>query len=260
MSAQRKSRNRRLPISGTLGVPRKWTLGDDDWTRFEAAYGGALFDAAMRAEIATAIGKYFYWADFEPAAPFATGDGGAIEKLKRASRLAEDLYRAVTSLGDATSILAPHWEKYFTGQKISDDELPAGVSVAELFDAIAALPRRPYRRDLPEMVHVIASAISDTLRDVDRPDAPAFEEGEAWGLLVRDLERIFEARTLSVAAAKGNEANPAPSPFVLFIREIQKSFPPDLRRHGSSYDALAKAISDMRRDVKRNLKSPPRDN
>jgi hypothetical protein len=247
MSEHRKSRRRRLPISGALGAPPKWTRDDGDWTRFETAYGGALFDAEMRTEIAAAVGKYFYWAGYEAVAPFATGDDGAIEKLKRASRLAEELYKAVKSLGDAQHILAPHWGKYFPGQEIADDELPAGLSVAELFDAIAASPPRRYRRDLPEMVHVIASSIGDTLRDVDRPDAPAFEEGEAWGLLVRDLEHIFEARTLSIAAAKGNEANPEPSPFVRFIREIQNSFPADLKRHSSSYDALAKAISVMRR-------------
>lgn len=252
MSEHRKSRRRRLAISGTLGAAPEWKPSDDDWSRFEAAYG-APFDVAIRVEIASAVGKYFYWAGFEPIAPFATDDDGAIEKLTRALQLSEDLCDALKSLGDAESVLAPHWEIHFPHHEISDDELPEGLSDSELFEAIAALPPRPYRRDLPELVHVIASVIRDTLRDVDRPDAPAFEEGEAWGLLVRDLSRIFEARKLSVTAAKGNEANPAPSPFVRLFREIQHSFPTDLRRHRSSYDALAQAISDVRRDVKRNL-------
>lgn len=258
MSEHRKSRRRRLHISGPLGRPPEWNPSDADWTRFETAYG-ALFDAAMRAEIASAIGTYFKWAGHEPIAPFATGNDGGIQKLKQALRLAEDLYGAIRSCGAAEGVLDRHWESYFPNQEVADDELPEGLSDSEFFDAISALPPRPYRRDLKEMVHLIVRVIGDTLQDIDRPDAAAFVEGEKWGLLVRDLARIFEARKLSNAAAKGNEANPAPSPFVRFIGEIQTSFPTDLRRHRSSYDALAKAISAVRRDVKRNLKSPPRD-
>src|ERR1700677_1734563 len=68
--AARKSRRRRLPISGTLGAQAEWTATDSDWDRLEAAYGEKISDE-LRVEIRYAVEQYLDLASFENSAPFA---------------------------------------------------------------------------------------------------------------------------------------------------------------------------------------------
>jgi hypothetical protein len=242
--APRKSRRRRLGVSGGLGAPPKWTPSADDWNRLAAVYGNLPFNDELRAEIAKAVDEYFNWATYEPKAPFADE---FIEKLHNAKRLARELSEAISALGDARHLIAPHWSRYFPREDCEDSEdAPIEEDLDTLFDRLAAeTPRRRGRdhRDFEEVVHTICSALDDTMRHVSSEDAGEFAEGDAWRQLIVDLARALEARGFKISASK-DLSKGRPSRFVRFVRELQPMFPEELRRH-VNLDALSGAISEV---------------
>lgn len=236
--APRKSRRKRSCSSGTLGAPTKWKPTDDDWRRFEAAYQGS-FDEDIRTEIGKIVDKYFYWAAFEPTAPFVDE---FIKKLNKAKKLARELVNVTDSFGADRPRIARHWEKYFSRKEEHTADGPHGGDSVAIYEWVIKQPiPRERRRSFSEMVHIIYSALDDTLREVSKDDAPSWEEGNCWKQLVLDLVLSFKSRKLPVTASKDRNKHGA-SPFVAFVKELQSGFDEEFRRHTSD-DALASEIS-----------------
>lgn len=108
MSAPRKRRLDRLPISGTLGATKGWSPTDTDWRRMEKEYGmtrGEDFGDDLRGKIRSAVLEYFEWEPFERRAPFSKDFK---EKLVKAKRLATELREVVNEFGDAGPLIAAY--------------------------------------------------------------------------------------------------------------------------------------------------------
>jgi hypothetical protein len=230
VSAPRKSRRRRLPISGGLGAPTEWSPTAIDWRRFEKEYGlerGQNFDDGLRREIRAAVTNYLYWEPFERHAPFADD---FIENLAKAAEFASRLTDTLRALGNAICMTAPHWDRYFPPEaEETAVDAPADEGDAAFLERILNEKPRRYRRDVKETADTIRGVLEDTLAGVTRDGAPAFAEGDAWKQLIVDLARAFKARAMKVTASK--DAYRAPSPFVRFVKALQSTFDKDFRRH-----------------------------
>jgi hypothetical protein len=186
-SADRKSRRRRLPISGTLGAPLEWSPTAADWHRLETAYSKRLrFDSYLRAEIEKAVEQYLCDAPFEVAAPHADD---FMKNLAKARKLAKELEKVVHSFGGAGSMVARHWERYFPREDGEYIDGPADEDDNAFSHRILSLPskRGSDHRNFSEVIHAIVSALDGALRDVARTDSAAFSEGDAWSQLVINL-------------------------------------------------------------------------
>jgi hypothetical protein len=86
------------------------------------------------------------------------------------------------------------------------------------------------------------------LREIERPTTAMRQEGESWAKWVRGLTHVLKAAGLPTGVSK--DVRSPTSPFTRLIRELQKCIPQELRRHTQSAEALAKAISRVRRDGK----------
>jgi hypothetical protein len=255
--APRKSRQRRLPISDTLGAPLEWSPTADDWHRLETACGTTL-ERVRRAEIERAVEQYFYDAPFEVAAPRANE---FMKDLAKAAGLAKDLGKVVHSFGGAGAIVAQHWKRYFPPE---EEEKRTHEGLADegdtaLFASVFDLPCKPGRdhRDFSQVVHTIFSTLDAARREVARTDSAAFSEGDAWEHLVVDLARAFRKTGRSTTASKG--VSRQLSPFVRFVRELQGTFKDETLRRHPTPAGLSSAISSALRHLKpkrRNIAIP----
>jgi hypothetical protein len=245
--APRKIRQRRLPISETLGAPLEWSPTTDDWHRLETAYG-ATFESVLRAEIERAVEQYFYDAPLEIAAPRADD---FMKDLAKAARLAKDLGKVVHSFGSGGAIVARHWRRYFPPE---EEEKRTDEGLADegdtLFVGVVDLPCKQGRnhRDFSQVVHTIFSTLDAARREVARNDSAAFSEGDAWEHLVVDLARSFRKTGRRTSASKG--VSRQLSPFVLFVRELQGTFKDETLRRHPTPAGLSGAISSALRHLK----------
>jgi hypothetical protein len=99
---------------------------------------------------------------------------------------------------------------------------------------------------------VCAPAFAKTRKHITEVSQKGFAEGRAWNNLVWRLSLFAEERQLPFRISKSDDRSKA-SAFVLFIQELQHSFPARFRRHHASLAALAQAISVARRDIKRAM-------
>jgi hypothetical protein len=243
--APRKSRQRRLPISGTLGAPLEWSPTAADWGRLETAYG-ATFDSVLKAEIEGAVEQYLYDAPLEVAAPRADD---FMKSLAKATRLAKDLGKVVRSFDGAGAIVARHWERYFPRD---DGEYIGGLDDDDnaLAQRIIALPSRRGRdhRDFRQVVHTFHSALAAAPQDVNSRHSAAFSEGDAWEHLIVDLARALRKTRLRATASK--DPNRPVSPFVRFVTELQETFKDETLRRHPTPAGLSGAISLALRHLK----------
>ena len=79
-----------------------------------------------------------------------------------------------------------------------------------------------------------------------------FVEGRAWDQLVWKLTEFAKERSLPGGVSKFDESTQA-SPFVRFVRELQRTFPERFQRHETSNAALTEAITVARREIRRAL-------
>lgn len=250
--ASRKSRKRRLPISGPLGAPLEWSPTAADWGRLETVYG-ETFDTVLGAEIGRAVEQYFYDAPFEVAAPPADD---LVKSLAKATRLAKDLGKVVHSFGAGGAIVAQHWKRYFPEEeeRRTDEGLADGDDMA-LFVSVFDLPCKQGRnhRDFSQVVHTIFSTLDAARREVARNDSAAFSEGDAWERLVVDLARAFRKTGLKISASK--DPYRPPSLFVRFVAELQETFKDEALRRRPTPAGLSGAISLALRHMKPKRRS-----
>jgi hypothetical protein len=220
-------------MTGTLGAP--WKATDDIWRRLEAAYG-EQFDDELKKKIEIAIQKYFDWAGAPAARDFAN-------KLITARKLAIELGEVVSSFGEPRIFVAPHWERYFPREEERTADGPIIDDDKALWDWVIKQPiRRERHRCFSEMVHIIYSALDDTLREVSSSDVRKQSQITTWKELIANLAHAFRSKGLKVSASKDQD-RPL-SPFVRFVKELQSMFAEDFWRP-SSDAALSEAIHEI---------------
>ena len=258
--APRKSRYRRLPISGMLGAPLQWSPTPDDWRRLETAYSDPparrlRFDSDLRAEIEKAVEQYLCDAPFEVAAIKSSAKG-----LAKATRLAKDLGEVVRSLGGEGAIVARHWERYFPHEEEErTHEARTDEDDAALFARIVDTPCKwgGNHRDFRQVVRMIFYALDESLREVARKDAAAFSKGDAWKELVIHLARAFKSRGHKATATK--DTNRPLSPFVRFGKELQATFNEKTLRRYPTDSAISEELQKAFKKEVRQLRRYMRD-
>lgn len=235
-------RERQLPMTGTLGAP--WKATDDTWRRLEAAYGKP-FDAQLKVKIEKAIQKYRDWVGAPPTSDFA-------KKLIKARKLAIELGEVVSSFGEPGMFVAPHWERYFPHKEERAVDGPLGDDDGAIWDWVMKQPVRCERHQcFSEMVHIIYSVLDDTLRWASSSDAREESQVKTWKELIVNLYSAFITSNLKARGSKDTN-RPLP-PFVLFIRELQETFPRDFWRPASDAalsEAILKVIGNKRKKQK----------
>jgi hypothetical protein len=86
--------------------------------------------------------------------------------------------------------------------------------------------------------------------DSRKPNAwCTYSEGDVWSIWVNELTIIMKDSGLPYEVRKDSDKNKndTQSPFVMFIKELQKVLPDDFRKFTNSDYALAQAISRARR-------------
>lgn len=219
----------RLWVTGTLGAPDAWRPSRENWARLEKAFG-ATFDEPLRADILRAVWRYIDWSS-SPAA------GDYLQKLERARKLSRELRAAFVSLGDAGSLLAPHWETYSP----RDDDDNAPEDDADLVEWALSLPSRKGRdhREIAEVISTLCSAFDDAHREATRRESGQHSNKDTLRQLVSDLAKAFARRGLKVSAAKDRR----PSPFVRFLLLLKEDLTGDAQNAGEA--ALSQIVSQI---------------
>ena len=237
----RKSRRKRLNISGGTGPEEKFSPHLSDWRRVETAYGHNLSDDDRRA-IVVLVDKYFFWQPSESAAPFVDDALRYLNRLEKTGR--------------------KFWETM-----LEREQIPTLIGEARLrADAIVFvqnhvgryLAKFDFRKktDWDGLIDVMGASMAAFIkaREYINGDSAnrGFVEGNAWNNFVWGLSEFAEQRQLPFRISKSDDPARA-SPFIRFFRELQESFPPRFRRHHSSYTALAEAITVARRQIRSAL-------
>ena len=218
-------RKRRLPRLSSAILPEgcpepKFEPRAEDWQRIEEAYRHPL-DVADQQEIGRLVSNYFDVQPYEPSAPFV----GDVEKwLAKVHKTAEGFHKALGEL-EAESEGAE-------GEIERDAALHAKVLIELHLKFLRSIG--DFRNATADFLAAAFHAKNKLKDDAGK----GFVEGERWDKLVRGLAQWFEGKGLLVTASKGGNT----SPFVAFMRELQKIFPERLRRHMHSDGALAEGI------------------
>ena len=98
-----------------------------------------------------------------------------------------------------------------------------------------------------------------TKKQISEGEQRGFVEGSSWNNLTYELGELFAARGLPVGLGKFDDPGRA-SPFVSFFRELQRTFPEQYQRHGSTNAGLTEAVTKARRRIKSFLKQQAQKN
>ena len=245
----RKSRRLRLNISSGWGAERKFTPEPPDWRRIETAYGHQ-FNDADRDAIIVLVDKYFFWQPSEARAPFVDDATRYLDRLEKTAKrfwdvLLEQEQIPMTGVGDQAHIAE---EAHMRSVAIGFVQSHFGRHLKQ-FD----FRRQTDWRALLEVMGACIPAFVKTREYITGEAARVgFVEGRTWDQLMWNLTEFANERHLPSGVSKFDDPASA-SPFVHFVRELQRTFPDQFQRHEASNAALAEAITVARRQIKRSL-------
>jgi hypothetical protein len=224
-----------IPIGTTLGK-LDFSISDADWIRIEGAYGHPL-SASVRQHI---LGVTTSFVNLEP---FERG----AEKLSIAQERAHAIQKATKKFAEALAgspdSSASFYADHLIGKHFADPRLSDGDQLRHLRCVLTSL----------------SAACISAVDEMGAPNLPGYRPGEFWDSWIRNLTKILQADGLPVENSKGfdnkTKTDTPPSPFTLFVKELQSCIPPAARRHTHSIGALAGGIYSARA-VARDAKSP----
>ncbi len=240
----RKSRRVRLPIAVGAGLDVEFTPSAEDWRRIEQAYDREL-SPDHRSEIIGFVDRYFRWQPSEAKAPFADDARRYLDQLENTANkfwrvLLERSHIPLTGSGDDVHI----------AERDSIRGVAVGYVQSHVGRFIKQFRGESDWRGLLDVMQACMPAIMATRQYLDEQVKYGFVEGRNWDELVWNLSEFARARGLPSGVSKSNDPAKA-SPFVAFVRELQRTFPERFHRHGSTNAALAEAITVARRQIKR---------
>jgi hypothetical protein len=227
----------RLPVASAERI--KVTISDRDWRRIESAYGQKLSPEVQR-DIHEKTQEFVDRAEFEQNAELASD---ARDRISIIAKAASSLRSALND-GDhdadvyARTLIKKHLWKQRDAKKQKEGD---------------AVKKRRRKKDDPlrgisSDIRVLIFASQDALRELDDAEDQGFSKGEAWEQWIRRLTSIAKAHNLPGGARKDSDKQSGShaSPFVEFVWGLQQ-FVPGTHRRAHSKDALAKAITEARR-------------
>jgi hypothetical protein len=87
------------------------------------------------------------------------------------------------------------------------------------------------------------------------PKIATLSEGQVWRRWIRDLSKIMKDNSLPASVRKDSDKSIKLSPFLVFVRELQKCLPEECNFPSHSDRALAEAIVRARRGF--GAQTPP---
>ena len=215
-----------LPIASSGSEP-KLSLSEN-WDRIEEAYGCSLEDD-VRQRILQATTVFV-----------------SFEVFERTARPLKDAIEYVSSIRGAANALQNALAGSFKGS-VDATSYAESLIKQNFRDSRLKVPRYNGPFDaLSGVLTSLAVACSDTLREMESPDAPGHCKGECWADWIRSLTKIASEFGLPRGVSKGSDKSAQISPFTLFVEALRECVPKDARRHHHSNAALAKAINNAR--------------
>jgi hypothetical protein len=223
-----------LPVSSAEGIT--FDPSDDDWKRIEKAYPDIL--EADHETITHIANEYLLRAQFEGNAPFLVD---AMAWLETTEKSAKTFWGSTCGEGGSCKDDATFYAQNYVARQI-DHPAFKGSDAAKWCELVTILTS-------------VVSAFGIARRDMPKEAAVGFVEfveGESWVAMIFRLTEWAKSKGLPTSASKGANKSKSgtPSPFVVFIRELQNTFPVELRRHSHSENAIAQAISVARQKDK----------
>ena len=191
----------------------------DGWKGIERAYGREL-GIQVRKSIVKATCDYLNEARDEQSAP---SQSETLKRIKRVSKAANELKSAFRVL-DATSRAAR--------ELINGELRNLGRSDMIISQSEAA------------RVVIACAHAKEKLKA-----ASGYVQGEAWNRFIRELTKVLKNEGLPTGAS--HSLDDKSSPFVAFVKALQKGLPGNLRQHRAD-PSLGKAISRARRGQQRS--------
>jgi hypothetical protein len=223
-----RRRRKRLPVAPYVADAEVFRPKRTDWERIQNAFGVRL-GPTERAEVIYFVNDYFYVHELERRAPFA---GDAIAWLKKLRASLQQVLNLMRRKADTAPLLL-------------EAEDYARDNLVVLLRAKSG-PRWTWGNKV-SFVAQLEHACGKVIQDFETIEG-GFKEGSAWKILITRLTEFAARNNFPFLAGKGGRT----SPFVKFVRELQKTFPKAYRKHLQSDDALAEAISKARRRQKTN--------
>ena len=229
----RRKRKPRLHISSAEGLT--FDPSDDDWSRIDKAY--PFLSEADHETITGIANEYLSLAQFELNALFRDDVVAWLEATEKSART----FLESTS-GEGDTIF---YAQNYVARRIDN---PALWHELRSVGNVTLAHIEHLRTILGSAVSTFATAKSDISKKV-APGFVGFVEGESWDAMICHLSDFAKGKGYPATASKGVDkvASFKTSPFVAFIRELQNTFPVELRRHSASDIAIAEAISVARR-------------
>ena len=247
----RKSRVLRLNIAIGRGEDRKFEPLPEDWARIEEAYGRVLSNDD-RAAVVILVDNYFF---FQPSEALAPPLPDAIKYLDRIEKAGKLFWKALlesenipmTGSGAQAHIaeadlmrgVAIRFVQSHLGRYLKDIHYKAPMNWNGLLDVMGAC--------LPAFIKTREYLTGEATR-------VGFVEGRNWNQLICKLTEFAKERRLPFGVSKFSDPSQA-SPFVRFVRELQRTFPSEFQRHEATNAALAEAITVARRPIKQVIAS-----
>ncbi|RTL88114.1 MAG: hypothetical protein EKK29_05940 [Hyphomicrobiales bacterium] len=254
----RASRKERLPTSGAIVGKVRWSPSADTWNAIESAYGVELPEE-MRAGIAKIVDRYFETEAIARDAPFTKDALAWLEGLQSTSAAFVAAYnspRGIQPKKQGNPAKKKNAEAMaIEAARAAEDDARARKARRYLEDQIDDYLQElggdvDFRaRDLVKIMEKASAAARLFAQELNDRDHPRFHEKNAWRQMVRRLWQLADESRLPRTIDKNN--HPKVSPFVAFVKELQKTFGDDAKAwHMESELTLAvemqKAIADIR--------------
>jgi len=231
-------RRRRDPTR-TPYLPRELraaVFNEDERARVEEAYGQGELGEQLWKEIESATSLHTTFAPTEAQTPYVQDVLKRLDKLTTTAMAVRNaIYgAAVEDRLDPNATLSNIYDTFFSLQNAQSD-----LSVTNLYLLY---------RDVLGALLALNNYLKSELQ-AEQIAGGGFPDGFMWDLWIVRLVGLLKAKKLPTGARHDSDKQKHPSPFVLFIRELQKCLPKSCQRHNHSADAISQAIDRARNRV-----------
>jgi hypothetical protein len=224
----------------SVGGKRFLKISGADWQRVETAYRNPL-SRTLRRKIREATQEFVEWAVFEVTVKTNSEAQTRAKLIKAEAReFRRTIFRCPSNIGRDADFCARHL-------------------ICKHLDVPFENGRDGLHNLVLKFERLVSKSCDLALHDLVRERESGFRKGAMWNLWVRKLTAALRARRLPIEARKDTDKHTGlPSPFVGFLRELQKCIPTEFQRSVHSDGALAQAVYTARAERRREPKRSPR--
>jgi len=228
-----------LPIASADSEP-KFSITDNDWEKIQKSYGHELIPE-VRQLIQQVSTQFVRFEIFEQKA----------ERLQPALDAVSSVQDAVIALQNALCSIAG----------ASDTMVYAARLIKSNFDDTCFLKARHRGDDLISTLRNVSASLnfacSIAKQEMENGNIQNYREGEHWDMWINRLTKIAKEKRLPHGVSKDSDKSSRVSPFISLVKALHEHVPEGARRHCHSDVALAKAITDARRENGTRISKTP---